>query len=76
MTEKPTKGQQLAKGWFRAKSICKCGHSGDGQDSQHQDACLPPFGHGPCRVRRCGCRKFKWAYWMPAFEAALGYVQE
>lgn len=45
------------------KSICKCGHTGDGVDSQHDhimheevDEWEP--GHGECNV--CGCERFTW----------------
>lgn len=51
----------------KGKSICMCGHTGDGKDSQHGDprvgkAFIPGLeGHGACRVRRCPCAKFTWA---------------
>ncbi|MEE8503990.1 MAG: hypothetical protein V3T26_06025 [candidate division NC10 bacterium] len=74
MTDESTKGQQLAKGWPGAKSLCSCGHTGDGSDSAHKDS--PEVGHGACLIPGCPCNNFTWARWMTAFEAALGYVQE
>lgn len=39
------------------KSICLCGHTGDGPNSAHGGL----IGHGPCLVDDCACRKFTWA---------------
>ena len=41
----------------RGKSICRCGHTGDGPNSEH-DARYAE-GHGPCL--RCDCPQFTWA---------------
>jgi hypothetical protein len=38
------------------KSICTCGHLGDGEGSAHAG----PIGHGRCLVPGCGCTKFTW----------------
>ncbi len=40
-----------------AKSLCTCGHSGDGTNSMHGGY----IGHGPCRYAGCDCQKFSWA---------------
>jgi hypothetical protein len=52
--------------WTLAKSRCACGHTGDGEHSQHAGA----NGHGHCE--RCECSSFTWAGFLPTFEAWLG----
>ncbi len=52
------------------KSICACGHTGDGPDSQHITEAPslgslpadgdPNQGHGACTVDGCSCQKFSW----------------
>ena len=53
-----------------AKSICKCGHTGDGHNSEHASGIINP-GHGHCL--KCACEWFSWARWNPPYEAALIY---
>ena len=48
------------------KSLCVCGHAGDGPNGQHADRCAP--GHGPCLMPGCGCTQFTWMRYTPAFE--------
>lgn len=51
-----------------AKSICTCGHPGDGaRGSAHAGA----IGHGECNVVGCPCEKFTWRSWTPAYQAVL-----
>jgi len=45
------------------QSYCKCGHTGDGVGSQHEDQYAP--GHGPCK--KCSCKRFTWDEWTPEF---------
>ena len=53
------------------KSICSCGHTGDGPNSQHADRYAE--GHGFCQVTgpdkatTCSCRQFTWVKWTPEF---------
>lgn len=54
------------------KSVCLCGHTGDGMESQHEDTMSP--GHGPCKL--CECRKFTWAKYLPAGEVAVAEMQK
>jgi len=42
----------------RPKSICTCGHTGDGPNSQHADRY--GLGHGACKVEGCNCKQFTW----------------
>lgn len=45
------------------KSMCRCGHAGDGTHSDHHDTIAT--GHGPCSI--CGpekCPQFSWARWL------------
>lgn len=45
-----------------ARSVCVCGHTGDGTDSEHETIAAP--GHGKCT--QCACDKFTWLGFMPA----------
>ena len=51
------------------RSICSCGHSGDGVKSQHDDSIT--VGHGICRVEGCPCHKFAWSRYTDLFQARL-----
>lgn len=45
------------------KSLCTCGHSGDGPDSQHAGVNVggaSAEGHGACKIAGCSCVKFTW----------------
>jgi hypothetical protein len=39
-------------------SVCKCGHTGDGPNSQHNNT--TEAGHGMCLVDGCECMGFTW----------------
>jgi len=56
------------------KSICQCGHSGDGPDSDHATdkgmMNLAP-GHSRCTVPGCDCQRFTWAGFSPEYEKQL-----
>lgn len=56
----------------KPKSVCRCGHTGDGQNSDHE-ATVQGLGqgHGACRVSGCGCDKFSWKGFTKEFEAKL-----
>jgi hypothetical protein len=58
------------KKWPFPKSICTCGHAGDGRNSNHKDSGFAP-GHGACNVAGCQCRQFTWNNWTPAFQDLL-----
>ncbi len=49
----------LPAAWNAPKSICECGHTGDGPRSDH--AARFAEGHGRCTVTGCGCPQFTWA---------------
>ena len=57
------------------KSICECGHSGDGESSQHYKlkyaAHSSEPGHGYCLVYGCPCKKFRWKAFLPLYKARL-----
>lgn len=43
--------------YFRSfKSMCFCGHPGDGEGSSHAGI----IGHGRCMVEGCDCIQFTW----------------
>jgi hypothetical protein len=48
------------------KSVCTCGHHGDGNASWH-DGSGPARGHGSCFHPGCSCQKFTWKNWTPAY---------
>lgn len=62
----------IQRKWPRGRSVCTCGHVGDGPHSQHRD-CRSSAGHGACSVRGCSCRKFRWQSNLPEFAA---FVEE
>jgi hypothetical protein len=44
-----------------AKAICECGHTGEGENSEHSvwaDAHGNSLGMGRCSVPGCNCQKF------------------
>lgn len=55
------------------RSVCSCGHLGDGDDSQHLGVGTPfgAGGHGACTVPGCECQKFTWVGWKPEAEAFM-----
>jgi hypothetical protein len=53
-----------AFGQLYPKSVCYCGHTGDGNNSDHANTLS--FGHGPCLVIGCLCSQFTWADWTTA----------
>ena len=60
-------------GWKEPKSICQCGHTGDGVKSDHEDWMGMPWsaGHGECTAVGCTCRKFSWKKWTDKFDHEL-----
>jgi len=42
------------------KSLCVCGHTGDGQNSEHMTEIA--YGHGACT--QCDCVRFRWSSWI------------
>ena len=52
------------------KSICVCGHTGDGENSQHGNENYS-FGSGRCLVPGCDCARFTWKGWTKKFERFL-----
>ena len=60
---------------MQPKSICTCGHTGDGPNSEHGAKVLPN-GHGACLVEGCDCRQFTWAGFTPEFQEELDRDKE
>jgi hypothetical protein len=48
------------------KSKCRCGHTGDGANGQHEHSIQ--YGHGACKEPGCDCGQFRWAGWTKEFE--------
>jgi hypothetical protein len=56
------------------KSICTCGHTGDGANSDH--AGLIARGHGRCLAPGgCGCEKFSWAGLTEEFKQYMAQIE-
>lgn len=51
--------------WNKPRSFCKCGHLGDGPNSQH--AIRVAEGHGVCKVPECECAQFTWDGFTPEY---------
>lgn len=68
---KKMKDQKNIQEWskYNPKSVCYCGHTGDGGQSQHADNFQ--HGHGSCLVRGCDCKQFTWAGWTDKTKKAL-----
>ena len=57
----------LIEDFIGPKSVCTCGHSGDGMKSDHQDRF--GAGHGACKV--CKCAQFTWKGWTDEFRSLM-----
>ena len=44
----------------KPRSICRCGHTGDGPGSQHGKILEKDDGGGKCNVKGCDCDRFTW----------------
>jgi hypothetical protein len=57
--------KEKAKVFVGPKSICLCGHTGDGEHSDHADVGRHPTGAGKagCLVNGCRCQRFTWKQW-------------
>lgn len=49
------------------RSVCKCGHLGDGPDSLHGGS----IGHRACIAAGCDCKVFTWMCFTKEFESFL-----
>lgn len=65
---------EVSQAYVGPKSVCSCGHPGDGagmskdyQTSLHEGL----FGHGECMVNDCKCQKFQFKSFLPQFEAVV-----
>ena len=63
--------KEKGKKFVGPKGICMCGHTGDGEASQHGNRALAE-GHGRCLVNGCGCQWFTWKQWTKKHENFLG----
>lgn len=66
------KEQEVSMRYQGPRSICKCGHTGDGVDSEHDSIIHEEVsewepGCGECNI--CGCRGFKWVAFTDEFIA-------
>lgn len=63
-------GTLQAFGAIGPKSVCRCGHLGDGARSDHGGL----IGHGPCAKPGCDCGKFTWDRWAADLQIALARI--
>ena len=68
--------KHLTASWRGPRSVCGCGHLGDGSDSEHGSVLSVDIGHGACRVAGCACQHFTWTAFTPKFMAALTRTKE
>ena len=74
----------MKKGWYDSipvyngpKSVCRCGHLGDGKSSSHaalrvNGVPIPVVhGHGECMVPGCDCKKFTWKAFTESYAAFI-----
>ena len=64
---KQARGLEYHQSYKGPKSTCRCGHLGDGSDSQHGGI----VGHGACTATGCGCDKFTWKDFTPEYKAGM-----
>ena len=57
--------------FYGPKSICTCGHTGDGIVSQHHNDPFAP-GHAECKVKDCLCAKFTWKEYTTEYKKYKG----
>jgi hypothetical protein len=67
-----TKGKEFVG----PKSLCTCGHTGDGEYSDHADMGGHPAGaagagKAECLIKNCNCQRFTWKGWLKKFERFL-----
>ena len=53
-------------------SVCACGHTGDGEGSQHSSSGAFSSGHGACVVEGCSCLQFRWDRFRIPYKQATG----
>ena len=61
------RNREICAAWRGPRSICRCGHSGDGEHSHHEGS----QGLGKCTARGCGCDQFLWDHFVAALEDQL-----
>jgi hypothetical protein len=64
--------QSRAYAMTKPKSICQCGHTGDGEGSQHSSSGVWSAGHGACVVPGCSCLRFRWERFREAYRTTMG----
>jgi len=53
------------------RSLCTCGHTGDGLRSDHVDLDLFDLGLGRCRAPGCPCNRFCWHSYLKPYQKYL-----
>lgn len=63
--------KRKSKQFVGHKSLCTCGHTGDGDGSQHMDVGITGDGQGKCKVNGCNCQRFTWKQFTKKYENFL-----
>ena len=63
--------RELTVDYRAPRSLCTCGHSGDGDLSAHTAGFVGSPGHGTCYISNCGCKQFTWSSFTEDFQSAL-----
>lgn len=64
--------QTMSARWEGPRSLCECGHPGDGEGGAHKGI----GGHGFCTAAGCKCLQFTWREFLPEFEQALKKIEK
>lgn len=68
--------KQAMMDWTGPRGMCRCGHTGDGQGSEHhtlEDERAPGApaalmeGRGACAVESCNCERFTWVTFVDGY---------
>jgi hypothetical protein len=65
-----------AQAFTNAKSVCRCGHTGDDNLGSHAGQHDGSVGHGRCLVAGCRCEKFTWNGYTDEFNAHMAAYRE
>ena len=74
MSEDQKKLAERIKEYSKPKSLCSCGHYGDGPYSFHEANSIAE-GHGKCTVVGCDCPKFTWVRFTDDFQLFLNGME-
>ncbi len=69
-----TTARAVARVYQGPRSMCACGHAGDGTGRGHAGEIslhAGALGHGSCVFKGCKCVKCTWSEYLPGFAATI-----